>query len=407
MNTIETKKAYTTRWILLLAILTAIAPLSTDMYLPALPEMAKDFGVSTLMMSNSLPAYFLGIAVGQLIYGPISDRIGRKKPLIFGLGLHIIASIACIYVDDVWSLFLVRVLQALGSCVGLVLARAAIRDVMQTNSAAKAFASMMMVMGIAPILAPTLGAWLLVFFSWQSIFIALFALGVVSLIWVIFGFQETLAEDRWLKLSFQQAGSLYVCILKDRSYIFPMLAGCFSFGVLFCYINAASTVLMDSFQLSQQQFAYAFGFNALGSMILSAMNHKLAERFSVVQRLSIGGMVQLMGALLLICVGLFPFRIRFGDDWLVYGCCRYWFNRTQLNGFGDVATRTSGGFGKCLNGRTTVYLWLKQRFGSKFPDLESTHEYGHFDVDFCRFGKPGYSGNRTLSTATIGYRLKV
>lgn len=306
MNTIETKKAYTTRWILLLAILTAIAPLSTDMYLPALPEMAKDFGVSTLMMSNSLPAYFLGIAVGQLIYGPISDRIGRKKPLIFGLGLHIIASIACIYVDDVWSLFLVRVLQALGSCVGLALARAAIRDVMQTNSAAKAFASMMMVMGIAPILAPTLGAWLLVFFSWQSIFIALFALGVVSLVWVIFGFQETLAEDRRLKLSFQQVGSLYVSILKDRSYIFPMLAGCFSFGVLFCYINAASTVLMDSFQLSQQQFAYAFGFNALGSMILSAMNHKLAERFSVVQRLSIGGMVQLMGALLLICVGLFP-----------------------------------------------------------------------------------------------------
>ena len=306
MNTIEIKKYYTTRWILLLAILTAIAPLSTDMYLPALPEMAKDFGVSTLMMSNSLPAYFLGIAVGQLIYGPISDRIGRKKPLIFGLSLHIVASILCIYVDDVWSLFFVRVLQAMGSCVGLVLARAAIRDVMDTNSAAKAFASMMIVMGVAPILAPTLGAWLLYFFSWQSIFIALFALGVVSLIWVFFGFKETLAEDRRLKLSFKQVGQLYSTILKDQSYIFPMLAGCFSFGVLFCYINAASAVLMDGFNLNQQQFAYAFGFNALGTMILSAMNHKLAERFTVIQRLQLGGVIQLIGAILLILVGLFP-----------------------------------------------------------------------------------------------------
>lgn len=305
MNTMEIKKEYTTRWILLLAILTAIAPLSTDMYLPALPEMAKDFGVNTLMMANSLPAYFLGIAVGQLIYGPISDRIGRKKPLVFGLSLHIVASILCIYVDNVWSLFFVRVLQALGSCVGLVLARAAIRDVMDTNSAAKAFASMMIVMGIAPILAPTFGAWLLIFFSWQSIFIALFALGIVSLIWVLFGFKETLAEHRRLQLSFKEVGQLYSTILKDRSYLFPMLAGCFSFGVLFCYINAASAVLMDGFHLNQQQFAYAFGFNALGTMILSAMNHKLAERFNVIQRLQLGGIIQLIGAIFLIIVGLF------------------------------------------------------------------------------------------------------
>ena len=306
MEHTQHKNQYAGRWILLLAILTAIAPLSTDMYLPALPEMAKDFGVSTLMMSNSLPAYFLGIAVGQFIYGPISDRIGRKKPLIFGLTLHIMASILCLCVDDIWALFCVRVLQALGSCVGLVLARAAIRDVMDTNAAAKAFASMMIVMGIAPILAPTLGAWLLYFLPWQAIFIALSALGVVCLIWVIYGFKETLPADRRLILTIPQVGSLYVSIVKDSSYLAPMLAGCLSFGVLFCYINAASTVLMDHFHLSQQQFAYAFGFNAFGTMILSAMNHKLAEKFSVVKRLRLGGIIQMIGALLLIVVGLLP-----------------------------------------------------------------------------------------------------
>lgn len=290
---------YRISWILLLALLTAIAPLSTDMYLPALPEMAKDYGVTTQLISSSLPAYFLGLSLGQLIYGPVSDRIGRKIPLIFGLSLHILASLLCIYVDDLRSLLLVRVLQALGSCVGLVLARAAIRDVMNTAQAAKAFASMMIVMGVAPVIAPTLGAWLLVFFHWQSIFIALAILGGVGLLWVYLQFKETLPPERRLNLSLIQTAQLYICIAKDRSFLYPMLAGSFSFGVLFCYINATSAVLMDVYQFSQQQFAYAFGFNAVGTMWLSAMNHKLEHKYTVMLRLKMGGAVQLFGALIL------------------------------------------------------------------------------------------------------------
>lgn len=296
---------YSKSWILLLAVLTAIAPLSTDMYLPALPAMAHDFNVTTLLMANSLPAYFLGLAIGQLIYGPISDRIGRRTPLIFGLSLHIIASILCIYADSLSTLLVVRVLQALGSCVGLVLARAAIRDVLDTASAAKAFASMMIVMGIAPVIAPTLGAWLLIFFPWQSIFIALTALGVISLIWVIVQFKETLPEERRLKLSFMQAGQLYVRIAQDRSYLYPMLAGCFSFGILFCYINAASAVFMDQYHFSQQQFAYVFGFNAVGTVLLSSMNHKLEKKYGVAQRLKLGGAVQGIGVLVLLIAFVF------------------------------------------------------------------------------------------------------
>ena len=290
---------YRSSWILLLALLTAIAPLSTDMYLPALPQMAQDYGVSTLLISSSLPAYFLGLALGQLIYGPISDRIGRKTPLIFGLTLHISASLLCIYVDDLQSLLLVRVLQALGSCVGLVIARAAIRDVMDTVQAAKAFASMMIVMGVAPVIAPALGAWLLAFFHWQSIFIALALLGVAGLLWVLLQFKETLPPSRRLNLSFMQAGQLYIRIAKDSSFLYPMLAGSLSFGVLFCYINAASAVLMDVYHFSQQQFAYAFGFNAVGTMLLSAMNHKMEHKYSVMQRLKMGGAVQAFGALIL------------------------------------------------------------------------------------------------------------
>ena len=291
-------------WILLLALLTAIAPLSTDMYLPALPVMAQHYDVSTLVVANSLPAYFLGLALGQLIYGPLSDRIGRKKPLLFGLSLHIIASILCVYVEDIQSLLWLRILQALGSCVGLVLARAAIRDILSTDQAAKAFASMMIVMGIAPVIAPTLGAWLLLILPWQAIFWALACLGLVALLWVIFKFEETLPIDRRLKLSFLQVGQLYLNIFKDRSFVSPMLAGCFSFGVLFCYINVAAAVLMDIFHLNQQQFAYVFGTNAIGTIILSAMNHRLEGKFNVVQRLHLGGYVQLMGIFLMAVANL-------------------------------------------------------------------------------------------------------
>lgn len=306
MTQAVTVQKYSLSWILLLALLTAIAPLSTDMYLPALPNMAKEYAVSTLLVSSSLPAYFFGLAIGQLIYGPISDSIGRKIPLIFGLCLHIVASILCIYADDLLSLLAARVLQALGSCVGLVLARAAIRDVLDTHHAAKAFASMMIVMGVAPVIAPTLGAWLLLIFHWHAIFSALTLLGIVSLVWVIFGFKETLPVERRLKISFKHVFQLYLKIFKDPSYRFPMLAGCFSFGVLFCYINVASTVLMDSYHLNEQQFAYAFGFNAVGTMFLSAMNHKLEHKYSVLQRLRLGGLVQIAGVFLLLIASVLP-----------------------------------------------------------------------------------------------------
>lgn len=306
MTQAVTVQKYSLSWILLLALLTAIAPLSTDMYLPALPNMAKEYSVSTLLVSSSLPAYFFGLAIGQLIYGPISDSIGRKIPLIFGLCLHIVASILCIYTDDLLSLLAARVLQALGSCVGLVLARAAIRDVLDTHHAAKAFASMMIVMGVAPVIAPTLGAWLILFFHWHAIFGALTLLGVVSLVWVIFGFKETLPVERRLKISFKHVFQLYFKIFKDPSYRFPMLAGCFSFGVLFCYINVASTILMDSYYLNEQQFAYAFGINAVGTMFLSAMNHKLEHKYSVLQRLRLGGLVQIAGVFLLLMASVLP-----------------------------------------------------------------------------------------------------
>ena len=297
------QQPYAMSWIVLLATLSALGPLSIDMYLSALPAMAADFGVSTQMVSNSLPAYFFGLAIGQLIYGPISDRIGRKPPLYFGLCLYIVASLLCVFAQDEWSLIAARILQALGGCVGVVMARAAIRDRLDMHSAAQAFASMMIVTAIAPIIAPSLGAWVLMFYEWNMIFLVLMGCGLLSLACVHFLFKETLEPERRLKLNFQQVISLYRCIFQDPSFRRPLYAGCFSGAVMFCYISASSTILMDRYQLTEQQFAYAFGANAFGIMLFSTLNKRLAGRFSILQRLKIGTCLQFAGVLGLILLG--------------------------------------------------------------------------------------------------------
>lgn len=291
---------------MLLALLTSLGPLSIDMYLPALPQMATDFSVSTQMMANTLPAYFLGLALGQLIYGPVSDRIGRKKPLYFGLILYITASLLCLMASHEWSLIAARILQALGGCVGVVIARAAIRDRLDVQASAQAFASMMIVMGIAPVIAPSLGALVLNFFSWHAIFVFLILMGAVCLFCVHFFFKETLVPERRLHLNLNQVLTLYAAILKDPGFRWPMLAGCFTGGAMFCYISSSSAVLMDGYGMSQQHFAIAFGVNAFGIMLLSTFNKKLAGKFGILQRLKTGGAIQMSGAVILIIAGVLP-----------------------------------------------------------------------------------------------------
>ncbi|MGN5753468.1 multidrug effflux MFS transporter [Acinetobacter calcoaceticus] len=300
------QRQYSIGWIMLLALLTALGPLSIDMYLPALPQMAHDFGVSTQMVANTLPAYFFGLAVGQLVYGPLSDRIGRKKPLYFGLTLYAIASLFCVLATNEWGLIAARILQALGGCVGVVMARAAIRDKLDVQGSAQAFSSMMIVMGLAPILAPMIGAWILIWFPWQAIFIALSIVGVICWLCVHFFFKETLANDKRLKLSLYQVVTLYAAIFKDASFRLPMFAGCLTGAALFCYISSAPAVFMDQYGLNQQEFAYVFGLNAFGIMLMSSLNKHLTSRVEITKRLKAGSLVQVTGAIIVFIAGLIP-----------------------------------------------------------------------------------------------------
>ncbi|WP_367104624.1 multidrug effflux MFS transporter [uncultured Psychrobacter sp.] len=305
-------------WIMMLGLIVAIGPLSIDMYLPAMPAMGDSFGVSTAFIANSVPAYFVGLVFGQLFYGPFSDRVGRVKPLYIGMTLYVIASIICATTDSEYVLFAGRTLQALGACVGAVVTRAAIRDRLTARQTAKAFSIMILVMGLAPILAPSLGALFLQFFDWPSIFWFLAAFGVLNLLLTKFFFFETLTEENRNARPAKEVLSQYWELLKDPTFNYPAIGGGLLMGAMFVYISAASELIMDTYGVSATHFGWIFGSNAAGFVALTQLNQWLTNRFRILSILRFGAMMQVISAGALFMTGLL-----FGTDaWLplVLGC---------------------------------------------------------------------------------------
>jgi len=299
-------------WIMMLGLIVAIGPLSIDMYLPALPAMADDFGVSTAFMANSVPAYFVGLVFGQLIYGPLSDRVGRVKPLYFGMALYVVASIVCATTSSEYVLFAGRTVQALGACVGAVVTRAAIRDRLTAKQTAKAFSIMILVMGLAPILAPSLGALFLQFFDWHSIFWFLAAFGMLNLLLTKFFFFETLSEENRNARPAKEVLSQYWDLLKDPRFNYPAIGGGLLMGAMFVYISSASELIMDTYGVSATHFGWLFGMNAAGFVGLTQLNQWLTNRFRILSILRFGTMMQVISAAALFIIGLI-----FGTDaWL-------------------------------------------------------------------------------------------
>lgn len=296
----------------MLGLIVAVGPLSIDMYLPALPSMADDFGVSTAFMANSVPAYFIGLVFGQLFYGPLSDRVGRVKPLYFGMTLYVIASIVCATTNSEYVLFVGRTVQALGACVGSVVTRAAIRDRLTARQTAKAFSIMILVMGIAPILAPSLGALFLRFFDWHSIFWFLAAFGALNLVLTKLFFFETLTQENRNIRPVKEVLSQYWDLLKDPTFNYPAIGGGLLMGAMFVYISAASELIMDTYGISATHFGWIFGLNAAGFIGLTQLNQWLTNRFRILSILRFGAMMQVVSAAMLFTLGLV-----FGSDaWL-------------------------------------------------------------------------------------------
>lgn len=261
-----------------LAYMSSLAPLATDMYLPAMNDIALQLRASEFYAQLSLTAFFVAFSLGQLIYGPLSDIFGRKKPILAGVAIFTLASIACIFVDNIAVFIALRFLQALGGCAGVVIARAVINDTFELKEAASAFALMMIVGALAPMLAPSVGSFLENFFGWRSIFTALSFLGGLLLlaVWLF------LAESHTTRAAFSLSAvtHAYAVVGTDKCFASYVLVGALAMAMIFAYITGSSFVFMGHFELSNTAYGAIFGLNALAMMIGSAANAILAKRFS-------------------------------------------------------------------------------------------------------------------------------
>ncbi len=276
----EMTRAQTTRLVLILGVLTAFGPMSIDMYLPAFPQISRDLGISAGTVQLSVSAFLFGSAAGQLLYGPLADRVGRRPPLLFGLSLYVIATLGCACVRSGGGLLFWRLFMAVGGGAGMVIARAVVRDRYGTADAARMFSLLMLVMGAAPILAPVVGGQLLLITGWRGIFGLLCLFGVASLGAVLAWLPESLPRERRVRLSLTEMVTGYGGLFKNRGYIrYAVALGCVA-GVTFAYISGASFFFIELNGLSPQRFGVLFGANAFGLIGASQINRRLLRRFS-------------------------------------------------------------------------------------------------------------------------------
>ncbi len=262
----------------LLGALIALGPLGVDMYLPAFPAMATDLAATPEAIQRSLAAFLLGLAAGQVAVGPFADRHGRRAPLFVGLTLFALASAGCAMAASAEALVWLRVLQALGGCAGMVVARAVVRDLCDERGAVRMMAMLMLVMGAAPILAPLLGSVLLVGVGWRSIFWALAGYGVLALVFCALFLQESLPPERRRRDGPAAVVAVYLGILRDRRFLAHALASALPMVGLFAYLVASPQVLMGLHGLGPTEYGLAFGANAFGLILASQVIARLVRR---------------------------------------------------------------------------------------------------------------------------------
>ncbi len=263
--------------LLILGALSAFGPLAIDMYLPAFPAIGAALSADAEQVQLSLSVYFLGLASGQLLYGPLADRFGRRKPLLVGVLLFCLASFACAMAPTLEWLLTARFVQALGGCAGMVVTRAVVRDLCAPIDAAKAFSQLMLIMGVAPILAPLLGGAMLKVAGWPSIFWFLTAFSALFALAVYFFLPETLPDNvPASKLS--SALGRYLGLLREPVFMFHSLTGGVAMAGMFAYIAGSPYIFIELYGLSVDHYAWLFGTNAAGFILFAQFNSRLLRR---------------------------------------------------------------------------------------------------------------------------------
>jgi DHA1 family bicyclomycin/chloramphenicol resistance-like MFS transporter len=288
--------------IVLLGALTAFAPLSIDMYLPALPTIQKYFGATEGQVQLTLAAFFLGFALGQSLYGPVADRFGRKPPLYAGMLFFTLASGGCALASSIHALTAFRLLQAVGACSGAVISRAMVRDLFPPRDTRRVYSALILVMGVSPMVAPLLGASVLVRLGWKAIFLSVMLAAMLALAGIYFRVPETLPSAR--PFSMRYILSTYRSLLADRFFLGSALATGFSSAGMFAYIAVAPFVFINIFGLTAQHFGWLFALNASAVIIGAQVNGRVFHGHAPERLMRNAAYVQCVAGLLLIGAAL-------------------------------------------------------------------------------------------------------
>lgn len=290
------------RTALVLGLLSAIGPFAVDMYLPALPSIGKSLDASMGAVQGTLMAYFIALGLGQIFYGPVSDMVGRKAPMYFGLGLFAVASVGCALAPDVHTLVAWRFVQALGACAGMVVPRAVVRDLHTGVDAARLISLLMLVFSVSPILAPLVGSLLIEWFGWRSVFWAVTVAAVLGMGLLATSLPETRPPAQRLNSSLRSALAGYGVLFRDRHFLGLVFIGAFGISSFFSYLANSPFVMINHFGLTPRQYSMAFAVNAASFIGSSQFTGKLGARYGLVPvvRVAVTGYTLVMSLLLLL-----------------------------------------------------------------------------------------------------------
>lgn len=310
------------RTALVLGLLSAIGPFAIDMYLPALPSIGQSLAASVGAVQASLMAFFIAMGVGQIIYGPVSDMVGRKAPLYFGLVLFGAGSVGCALAPDIHTLVVLRFIQGLGACAGMVIPRAVVRDLHTGHDAARLMSLLMLVFSVSPILAPLAGSVLIEFFGWRSVFWAVTVAAGLGLVLLASSLPETRPPADRVNSSVASAVAGYAVLLRDRHFMGLVFIGAFGISSFFAYLANSSFVMIDHYGLTPRQYSVAFAANAAAFIGVSQFTGRLAARFGLVPlvKVAVGGYGAVMVLLLAVnLAGVDRLDVMIGMMFVGYG----------------------------------------------------------------------------------------
>jgi DHA1 family bicyclomycin/chloramphenicol resistance-like MFS transporter len=267
------------KYVLVLGLLTAIGPFSIDMYLPGFEDIAASLGTTASKVTLSLSSFFIGVSLGQLLYGPLLDRYGRKKPLYAGLILYIVATVLCMQAKDIQLLIVLRFFQAVGCCGAQVASYAMVRDLFGAKDSARVFSLLLLVLGASPLIAPTAGGYIVSAWSWRIVFLVLLILGVLITALTIFVLPESYQPDKQFSLKPLPILRNFLAVLRVRQFIVYVLVQAFAFAGLLAYVAGSPVLFMDFFHLDKRTYGWVFAFLAFAFIVLGQFNTLLLRRF--------------------------------------------------------------------------------------------------------------------------------